>query len=258
VSESGCRSIATDPDGIVFPRHGSWILDTSYGDVKVLILDRAGDRRRDALDIATFVASNAVHSAADSRLFNPWRIEELPALHVPRLFWSDQPVKDRCGGVAALAACVLESQGFATRKVEIGTLEDGHIVAEVEVDREEWIVVDVDWGYVFTDDRGRYLGIDALRSRLSAGAAVLTEDIGGGKKWLRPELNRDDGPPFVWGPECGDRARDAEQLLEWLRANLSRIRTSRFDTRLASERTRDRSESLTRAIAILSDDRPTP
>ena len=248
VSVSGCRDIATDAHGLRFPGRGSWILDTFYGAVKVLVLDGTAERRRQAIDIATFVASNVVHSAADSRRFNPWRIEEIPALHVPRLFWSEQPVKDRCGGVAALAACVFDSEGFATRKVEIGTLEDGHNVAEVEVGDDEWIVVDVDWGYVFTDDLGSSLDLDTLRDRLVRHADVVAVDIGGGKRWLRPELNADGGSPFHWSPVCDDRPRDPDQLLDWLRTQLVNVRMSSFDTRLASERALERSERLERIL----------
>lgn len=154
ISVAECDELVVSRDGLIFPRRGPWILDTSYGAVKVLPLDRVPDPRRTVVYIATFVASNVAHSTADTRRFNPWRIDQIPALNVPRLFWSDQPVKDWCGGVAALVACVFENEGFATRKVEIGRLEDDHIVTEVGVGDDDWIVVDVDWGHLFTDRRG--------------------------------------------------------------------------------------------------------
>ena len=255
VGSTLCSAVRSTASGVVVPRSGSWIFDTSYGEVKVLVLDQGSPPADTAVAIATFVSSNVVHSAADAGYFNPWRIEEIPALHVPRLFWTGQPVKDRCGGVAALAGCVFENQGFATRKIEIGSPEDGHIVAEVEVGADRWIMVDVDWGFVFEDGRGGLLDVERLRGRLAASEEVVAVDIGGGKTWLHPELNVDGGPPFHWSRACDGAKRDPDWLLEWLRVNLPTVRVSRFDTRLASERAHDRSEALERAIVSMGDGR---
>lgn len=98
-----------------------------------------------------------------------------------------------------------------------------------------------------------HLDVDTLRDRVTEGAEVVAMDIGGGKRWLRSELNTGSTPPFHWSPVCDDRPRDPDQLLGWLRANLQNVKTSRFDTRLASERSLDRHNSLERVLEARGD-----
>lgn len=178
----------------IFDGYGSYLVSSSYGVFKCLMLDPAASPDERALAIFRFAAENIVHSCVDKATVLPWARRTRyvrPDLLLNKLFLSDQPLALHCDHAAQVTAYLLHLAGYRVREVSVvnPTTDTGHVVMEVFLPVQgKWVMLDPDYGVIVTDRTGTPVGTSEI---IDCKERVTTLEVRRvvEKRWTSNEFN---------------------------------------------------------------------
>ncbi len=190
------EGIRVNPDqSFTFPEWGPYYFTCHLGTVKCLLLDPEQSLDDQAIALMSFLASNLVHSWGDYHLLVPDQLRPREIVMGPvlsKLFKSDQPIALHCEAASDLAAAVARLAGFEARRVAIpkNPLDGGgHVVSELFLPGlNSWVLFDIDWACMISDEAGRPLSFCNGCERRRAGKQIVVRTFFT-KNWLRKEYN---------------------------------------------------------------------